>query len=130
MIIGTGIDIVHIPRIHRAVERFGDRFVMRVFCNEETAWCMKKRDPYPCLAGRFAAKEAFVKALGTGFRDGIILSQICVLRLDMGAPGLKLANKASDMAQKKGVEKMHVSISHEREYAVAMVVLEGRGKKP
>ena len=124
MIIGTGVDIVHVPRIKRAVERFGDRFLERAFCPDEIRWCLEKHDPYPCLAGRFAAKEAFAKALGTGFRLGIALRQICVQRLDSGAPRLDLSGKALDVAGSLGVVRVHVSLSHEKEDAVALVILE------
>lgn len=125
MIIGTGLDIVHVPRIKSAVERFGDRFLSRTFCLDEIDWCLGKRVPYTCLAGRFAVKEAFVKALGTGFRLGITLKQVCVHRLPSGAPELKLTEKALETAKGLGVIRIHVSISHEVENAVAMVILEG-----
>jgi holo-[acyl-carrier protein] synthase len=125
MIIGMGVDIVRIPRINSAVERFGDRFLQRAFCPEEIEWCMRKRDPGPCLSGRFAAKEALVKALGTGFRQGITLRQICVRHLDNGKPELRLSGAALDTARGLGVTGVHVSISHETEYAVATVVVEG-----
>ncbi len=127
MILGIGIDIVHVPRIEVAVERFGDRFIDRVFCQKEAQQCLCKRDPYPSLAGRFAAKEAFVKALGTGFRLGVALTQICVDRKDSGAPYLNLLGKARELAEIRGVTGVHLSISHEDRYAVAMVVLEGVG---
>ncbi len=125
MILGIGIDIVHVPRIENAVERFGERFLERAFCPGEIEWCLKKRDPYPCLAGRFAAKEALVKALGTGFREGITLKQIGVERLDSGKPVLRLSDKAHSTARKMNVQGVQLSISHEREYAVAVVILEG-----
>ena len=125
MIIGTGLDIVHVPRIKSAVERFGDRFLNRAFCPDEIDLCLRKRVPYTCLAGRFAAKEALVKALGTGFRFGITLKQVCVRRLPGGAPELSLTDKALETARGLGVRRMHVSISHEMENAVAMVILEG-----
>ena len=125
MIIGTGLDIVHVPRIEKAVERFGDRFLSRAFCPDEIDWCMRKRIPHTCLSGRFAAKEALVKALGTGFRFGITLKQVCVRRLPGGAPELILTDKALKTAKGLGVTRIHVSISHELENAVAVVILEG-----
>ncbi len=125
MIIGTGVDLVHIPRIKRAFEKFGDRFISRAFCPDEIAWCLRKREPYQCFAGRFAAKEAFVKALGTGFRSGITLKQVCVSRLDSGKPELELHTRALEKARSLGVTGIHLSISHDTEYAVATVILQG-----
>ncbi len=125
MIIGTGIDIVHIPRIERAARRFGKRFLTRAFCPGEIDCCTGKRIPWPCLAGRFAAKEALVKALGTGFRYGIALTDICVNRLDNGRPEIVLYGNALKYARRLGVTALHVSISHEKSDAIAMVILEG-----
>jgi len=125
MILGIGIDIVHISRIERAVQRFGDRFLHRAFCRQEIEYCNRKRNPCPCLSARFAAKEALVKALGTGFRSGITLGQICVENSDSGAPFLTLSGKAQEKARCLAPRNIHISISHERDIAVSLVVLEG-----
>lgn len=125
MILGCGVDIVKISRIERALERFGKRFLLRVYCPEEIDHCLKKSNPYPSLAGRFAAKEAFVKAIGTGFRKGIRLKQICILNDKLGAPRLYLLDKAEKYFLKRCCKRVFVSISHEREFAIAIVILEG-----
>ncbi len=124
MIVGVGIDVVEIKRLERAIERFGDRFLQRVFCFNEIETCLKKTDPYPGLSARFAAKEAFSKALGTGFRNGLRLTDICVKQDQLGAPYLFLKGAAQRFLNKMGISKVHVSLSHERSFAVSVVILE------
>ncbi len=125
MIIGLGIDVVKISRIERAVQRFDKRFLYRVYCSKEIEHCMKKKNPYPSLAGRFAVKEAFVKAIGTGFRNGIRLKQICTLNDKLGAPVVKLLDQAERYFFERGCKEIFVSISHEKDVAVAVVILGG-----
>ena len=125
MIIGLGIDVVKIPRVVKAVDRFGDSFLNRVFCPEEIRWCNRKKDPFPCYAARFAAKEAVVKAMGTGFSQGITLRQICVKILESGAPAIFLRKRAKEKALALGIKTFHISLSHDTDTAVAVAVAEG-----
>jgi len=121
MIRGIGIDIVKTSRIRAAVERWGNRFLERVFTAEEIAYAYQKNDPFLSLSVRFAAKEAFIKA----YPDGrpISLTDIQISSLENGRPRLHLRGKAKEsMEQMKG--SVHVSLSHEREYGVACVVIE------
>lgn len=123
MILGTGIDIVELQRINRIWQRFGERFIRRI-CGEVEA--RPRRDMVAFLAGRFAAREAAVKALGTGFSEGIASSMINVRNLASGAPGLIFSGRALERANRLGVRHVHLSISHERAFAVAIVILENQ----
>lgn len=123
MIIGLGTDIVHIPRIADALGRWGQRFLDRVFTPEEQEYCLRQRQPEQGLALRFAAKEACSKALGTGMRKGVIWRQIAVGREASGKPFLQLSGRALKRAQDLRVTSSHVSLSHEKDYGVAVVVL-------
>ncbi|NDY42222.1 holo-ACP synthase [Dissulfurirhabdus thermomarina] len=126
MIVGLGVDIVEIDRIARAVDRWGERFLGRVFTPEERAYCRRSRRPAENLALRFAAKEACSKALGTGMRAGVAWRQISVRHEPSGRPVLGLTGAALDRARRLGATAWHVSLSHERAFGVAVVVLEGR----
>lgn len=114
----TGVDIIEIPRIKQVLDRYGQRFLNRVFTPAEIAYC---RGRAPNLAGRFAAKEAAMKALGTGVR-GVSWKDIEVIRADSGAPSLRLHGRAEKRAERLQMSEMSLSISHSREYAVAFVV--------
>ena len=114
----TGVDIIEIERIQRALERWGDRFLRRIYTEDEAAYC---RGRPPNLAGRFAAKEAAMKALGTGLR-GVGWKDIEVIRNEAGAPSVLLHGRAKVRAETLGVRKMSLSLSHSRNYAVAFVV--------
>jgi len=114
----TGVDIIEIPRIKQVLDRYGQRFLNRVFTPDEIAYC---RGRAPNLAGRFAAKEAAMKALGTGVR-GVSWKDIEVIRADSGAPSLRLHGRAKKRAERLQMSEMSLSISHSREYAVAFVV--------
>jgi len=114
----TGADIIEILRIKRVLDRYGQRFLNRVFTPDEIAYC---RGRAPNLAGRFAAKEAAMKALGTGVR-GVSWKDIEVIRADSGAPSLRLHGRAKKRAERLQMSEMSLSISHSREYAVAFVV--------
>ena len=118
----TGVDIIEIPRIKQVLDRYGQRFLNRVFTPDEIAYC---RGRAPNLAGRFAAKEAAMKALGTGVR-GVSWKDIEVIRADSGAPSLRLHGRAEKRAERLQVGEMSLSISHSREYAVAFVVAHGK----
>ena len=114
----TGVDIIEIPRIQQVLDRYGQRFLKRVFTPDEIAYC---RGRAPNLAGRFAAKEATMKALGTGVR-GVNWKDIEVVRAESGAPSVKLHGRAEQRAERLHVGEISLSISHSREYAVAFVV--------
>lgn len=123
MIVGVGIDIV-------AVERFAQRLPAEpglkedLFTDCEIAYCGGKARAGECFAARFAAKEAFLKAIGTGWRDGLSFKQIEVVIDHLGKPGLKLYGKASEAARSLETLAIHVSVSHESTHAVAVVILE------
>ncbi|HIF44955.1 MAG TPA: holo-[acyl-carrier-protein] synthase [Dehalococcoidia bacterium] len=114
----TGVDIIEIPRIKQTFDRYGERFLKRVFTPDEIAYC---RGRAPNLAGRFAAKEATMKALGTGVR-GVSWKDIEVIRAESGAPSVKLHRRAKARAERLQVVEISLSISHSREFAVAFVV--------
>ncbi|MEC8855764.1 MAG: holo-ACP synthase [Chloroflexota bacterium] len=114
----TGVDIIEIPRIKQVLDRYGQRFLKRVFTSDEIAYC---RSRAPNLAGRFAAKEATMKALGTGVR-GVSWRDIEIVRAESGAPSVQLHGRAEKRAELLQVVDISVSISHSREYAVAFVV--------
>ena len=115
----TGVDIIEIPRIKLVLDRYGQRFLKRVFTPDEIAYC---RGRAPNLAGRFAAKEATMKALGTGVR-GVSWKDIEVIRAETGAPSVKLHGRAEKRAERLQVGEISLSISHSRDYAVAFVVV-------
>ena len=114
----TGVDIIEISRVRQVLERYGQRFLKRVFTEGEIEYC---RGRPPNLAARFAAKEATMKALGTGVR-GVGWKDIEVIRHDSGAPAVVLHGRAKRRAQRLAVEEISLSLSHSREYAVAFVV--------
>lgn len=127
MIIGIGTDIVSISRIEKAVIRFGERFINRVFTEEEANACKDKREPATHLAARFAAKEAVLKALGTGISQGIGFKDVEVTREKGKRPEIRLHQKAKEIAESYGYKSVHLSISHDGGVAVAFAVLEGQG---
>ncbi len=124
MIVGTGIDIVQVSRIEKAHKRWGDRFAGRLFTEGELDHVEGKRDIYPSLAARFAAKEAFLKALGTGFARGVSWHDMEVRREEGQRPFFHISGKAKEIMDGCGARRAHLSMSHEREYALAQVILE------
>ena len=122
MIVGHGIDIASIPRIEQSLERFGDRFRERCFTQREREYAANHKRPATHLAGRFAAKEAVFKALGTGWRTGISWVDIEVVPLPTGEPTLSLHGNAAQIAKERGAHRWLVSISHTGDYAVASVI--------
>jgi holo-[acyl-carrier protein] synthase len=124
MIVGSGIDIVAVPRLARFHERHGERGLSRLFTPAEIDYCLGQVDPAPSLAARFAAKEAFYKALGTGVGTGGRWTDAEVLRADSGRPLLQLRGAAAHTARQQEVRKMHLSLSHTLEFAIASVILE------
>ena len=123
-IIGIGFDATDIPRIAATYTRYGERFLRRVFTEGEIAYCMRRRDPAPHLAGRFAAKEAAMKALGTGHSHGVMWKDIEVFRVS-GPPQLRLHGGAARRAEHLGVGKSLVTITHSDTLAMAQVLLLG-----
>ncbi len=133
MIFGIGVDLVSIRRIERAIQRWGDGFVRRVFTPEEAAQCSARPHPASAFALRFAAKEAFSKALGLGMRKGLKWKDIEVRSEASGRPRLTLHGEASRICRRCGVGNLHLSLSDEGDYGVAMVVaerlMEGNGRR-
>ena len=124
MIYGIGIDLVEIDRMERAITRSGPRLVERLYTPGERAYCSAKRLPYPCFAARFACKEAFLKALGTGLRKQMRWRDIEVRRDLLGKPFLHLHGYLRERCADAGVRHIHLSLSHSASHAVAQVVLE------
>jgi len=125
MIRGIGVDIVKVDRIEQAVERWGYRFLKRIFTAAEIERCQKRARPAQCLALRFAAKEAFAKALGLGMRKGLRWRDIEVVHDNFGKPDLLLHNQAQRLLEDVEASRTWLSLSDERESALAVVVLEG-----
>ena len=123
MIYGIGTDIVKIARMQESIDKHGERFARRILSDEEFARYQEHAFPAAFLAKRFAAKEATAKALGTGFRDGLSLRHIEVVNNPLGKPELCLHNRASELANDFGIDGSHLSLSDERDYAIAYVVL-------
>jgi holo-[acyl-carrier protein] synthase len=124
MIIGTGVDIVEIPRFRNIVERLKDKFIFRVFTPAEQQFCNGHRDPVPHYAARFAAKEALFKALGTGWAKGVTWLDAEVYREGQDAPAMRLHGEAQSLSISLGAQKAHLSLSHTEQWAIAMVILE------
>jgi holo-[acyl-carrier protein] synthase len=124
MIVGTGVDISEVPRVRAARERFGERFLKRVFTPEELRYCLAKANSDERLAARFAAKEAGMKAIGTGLRHGITWQDVEVVRLPGQRPNLRFHGKAAEFAERLGCKRVHLSLSHTKEQAIAYVILE------
>jgi holo-[acyl-carrier protein] synthase len=124
VIVGTGIDIVEVQRIALAVERFGDRFLRRVFTENEIRYCRSKQNAMERFAARFAAKEAGFKAIGTGWRHGVTWKDLEVGREPGGRPTIRFSGKAGEFAAKLRVRRTLLSISHTAEQAIAHVILE------
>lgn len=125
MILGIGIDLVDLERLRGVIARHGDRFVGRILTGAERAFCEAHVDQAPHVGARFAAKEAAVKALGTGVAEGISWRDIEIVRAGNGAPSLELHGPARQAADRRGVRNIHVSLTHDRTTAAAVVVLEG-----
>lgn len=126
MILGTGIDICEVPRLRASVERFGERFVRRIFTSREIAYVESKANRFERYAARFAAKEAGMKAIGTGWRRGVTWQDFEVLNLPSGKPTLLLHGRAREIADRQGVESVELSLTHTREQGMAFVILSKR----
>jgi holo-[acyl-carrier protein] synthase len=125
LIVGLGIDITEVSRMREAIERRGQALLKRVFTPAEITYCEKHRDPFERFAARFAAKEAGMKALGTGWRFGVRWVDLEVVRLPSGKPTLVLHGKAHEFAVKMGVTNISLTITHTGNSALAQVIFEG-----
>lgn len=124
MILGTGIDLAEVDRIRRSIERYGRRFLERVFTPGEIAYVEKKANRYERYAARFAAKEAGMKAIGTGWKKGVRWQDFEVANLPGGKPTLRFRGKAEEIARSLGVRFASLSLTHTRSAALAQVILE------
>ena len=124
MIYGIGVDIVKISRIQDAVERWGEGFLQKIYTDNEIEYCYSKNVPFLSLAVRFAAKEALIKAIASEVR--VSLKDIEVVTSEGGRPQIKVYGKAEDFLRNKNIYRVHVSLSHEKEFGVASVVLEAK----
>jgi holo-[acyl-carrier protein] synthase len=130
MILGTGTDLTEISRIEETVARHGERFLQRIYTPAEVQYCQRKRHTAgESLAARFAAKEAGAKALGTGIAKGVAWHEIEVAHLPGGRPTLIFHGRAAERAAQMGVTAAHLSLSHGRDLAIAVVILEGEPSK-
>ncbi len=126
MILGTGIDLAEVPRIRQSIERYGDKFLRRVYTEHELGYVERKANKFERYAARFAAKEAGMKALGTGWRRGVTWHDFEVINLPSGRPTLRLHGIAKELAEKQGVRAIHLSLTHTRENGMAFVIFEGQ----
>ena len=124
MIYGIGVDIVHVVRIETALRRWGTRFTERIFTDRERKYCSAQKAGYISYACRFAAKEAFSKALGTGIGGEIGWKDVWIENKENGRPELCVSDRAASLLHALGITRRHVSLAHEREYAVAYILLE------
>ena len=124
MIVGTGIDIAEVPRIAEAIARYGDRFLRKIFTEGEIRYCSSKANRVERFAARFAAKEAAMKALGTGWNHGVRFRDVEVSRQPGKRPTITFHGKAAEFADKLGAKNIALSLSHTAEQAIAQVILE------
>lgn len=128
MIVGSGVDLAEVPRIRKAIERFGDHFLRRIYTEREIAYVERRgASRFERYAARFAAKEAGMKAIGTGWRHGIGWTDFEVANLPSGKPTLLFHGVAASMADRLGVRNVALSITHTAETGMAIVILEGAG---
>jgi holo-[acyl-carrier protein] synthase len=120
---GIGIDLALIPRLRQMVARWDERFLLRVFTEEEVAYCRRRRDPIPHLAARFAAKEATLKALGTGLAMGVRWREMEVRRQPGEAPTMVLTGRCRAIAKARGGDQVLLSLTHDGDYALAQAML-------
>jgi holo-[acyl-carrier protein] synthase len=125
MLIGTGVDLIEVERIAHSIERYGERFLRRVYTDHEIAYCSRKRVSAESFAARFAAKEAGAKALGTGISRGVTWNEFQVARNPGGRPVLELRGRAALLATELGVRAISLSLTHTDSLAMASVVMEG-----
>lgn len=124
-VLGIGVDLTQMRRMRRVVARWDERFLQRVFTEAEIAYCRRRRDPIPHFAARFAAKEATLKALGTGLRMGVNWRELEVRRERGQAPTMVLRGRTQAIARAKGASRVLLSLSHDGDYAMAQALLVG-----
>jgi holo-[acyl-carrier protein] synthase len=124
MVLGVGTDLIETRRVRESIDRFGERFLERIFTAGEIAYCMRKKNAAESFAARFAAKEAGAKALGTGISRGVSWKEFEVKREVSGRPTLHLSGRAAELAGAMGVRRVQLSLTHSRELAMAVVVTE------
>jgi holo-[acyl-carrier protein] synthase len=124
MIVGTGVDLAEVDRIRESVERFGERFLRRIYTEREIAYVERKANKFERYAARFAAKEAGMKAIGTGWRHGVRWQDFEVVNLPSGRPTLKLHGVAAEFATRLGVTNIQLSLTHTSGLGLAYVILE------
>ncbi|HZS72124.1 MAG TPA: holo-ACP synthase [Candidatus Acidoferrum sp.] len=124
MIIGMGVDIAEVERIQAAIEKYGETFLRRLYTKSERAYCDQFRNRFERYAGRFAAKEAAMKALGTGWRHGVRWVDFEVVREASGRPTIALDGEAKRIAEQMGVRHISLSITHTSSQALAQVIFE------
>jgi holo-[acyl-carrier protein] synthase len=125
LIVGLGVDIAEVARLRGAIERHGETFLRRVYTLNEREYCERFKNKYERYAGRFAAKEAAMKALGTGWSRGVRWADVEVVREKGGRPTIKLAGEAGNVAKRMGVKNIALSITHTADQAFAQVIFEG-----
>ena len=124
MIVGLGIDLIEIERVKKAHLKHGRRFIERLFTPAEAKYCLKKKDPYPSLAGRFAAKEAVIKAFSYGFGGRWKWTQIEVVRESSGKPFLRFTGIMEKLRVQRKIKLVHLTIAHSKRDATATVIFE------
>jgi len=124
MIYGIGIDLVENDRMEKMIQKWGEKFLSRVFTQQEIAYCGRHAQASLHYGARFAVKESFLKAIGTGLGRGVKLLEIEVVHEESGKPEIKVSGGAREYLMKAGIEKIHLSITHTKKYASAMVLLE------
>ena len=124
MIVGTGIDICEVRRVAASIDRFGDRFLRRIYTPEEIAYCKSKKNSVERFAARFAAKEAATKAIGTGLHFGVTWQDVEVRRAPGGRPTIHFYRAASERFARLGAKHAHLSLTHSGELAIAQVIIE------
>ena len=128
MIVGMGVDLIEIDRVKRAHGKHGRRFIDRLYTSAESEYCLRKNDPYPSLAGRFAAKEAVIKAFSHGFGGRWKWRHIEVVREASGKPGIKLEGVLDKLRLERKIDNIQLTIAHSKRDATAVVILEAPSK--
>ena len=122
MIYGIGIDVIEVDRIAKSIDEFGERFLQRIFTEDERAYCESHHQPGPYYAARFAAKEAIAKALGTGIGKEVSWLDLEIRRAANGEPSVHLSGNAASFCQQRGIGEIKISLTHARDYAAANAI--------
>jgi len=124
MIVGTGIDIIEVDRIKNSIQKYSDRFKKKIFTQKEIDYCDSQAEPAKHFAARFSVKEAVLKCFGTGMSGGILWKDIEVDKLESGQPILNLYGKGEKIFDQLNLKQIHISITHDKSYAVAHAIAE------